>query len=326
MTEQWEQCQADWLNQIERKSGRANTRRAYEADVRAFFEHSQQPPDAVTAAHAEAWAQAMALAGQAPATINRRLSALSSLYKYADDYPGVGPLRNPFGSRTLRSQAASQPVAFPTPEQIDDLLAAIPTHTATGLRNLALIAGLVATTRRINEMLGLRGGDVEHVARRLHWITYRCKGGSIRRQQYPDQIWLITEAYLRQADRWPLADSDYLFVALSDNGDRLRPDGAGSDQGPLNAGYVARLIMRYGTAAGIPAQLLYPHALRHAGAELRHGTGEDIIDLQRTLGHNNPATTIGYLRRLERPADRYADTIGDRLTRRLNLPPMREAR
>lgn len=320
MSEIWEQCRVDWLNQAERKSGRGNTRRAYEADMRGFLEFCGQRPGDVTAAHAEAWAQALAQAGQAPATINRKLSALSSFYRYADEYPGLGPLRNPFASRTLRNRHSSQPVAFPTPEQIDDLLCAIPTGTATGLRNLALIAGLIATTRRINEMLSLRGGDIEHVARRLHWITYRCKGGATNRQQLPDQIWQITETYLRRAERWPLADSDYLYVALSDNGDRLHPDAGPVGCRPLNSGYVARLIMRYGVAAGIPEQCLYPHALRHAGTELRHEAGEDLIDLQKTLGHRNPATTISYLRRLERPVDRYAETIGERLTRRLNLP------
>lgn len=326
MADTWQQCRADWLNQLERKSGRGNTRRAYEADVKAFFEFCAQAPGDVTAAHAEAWAHELAGRGQAPATINRRLSALSSFYRYADEYPGLGPLRNPFASQTLRSRHPGRPVDFPTPEQIDDLLAAIPTDTATGLRNLALIAGLVATTRRINEWINLRGGDVEHAARRLHWIVYRCKGGATNRQQLPDHIWQIIESYLRQAGRWPLADSDYLFVALSDNGERLHPGNGHSPDAPLNPGYVARLIQRYGAAAGIPASCLYPHALRHAGAELRHEAGEQIIELQRTLGHRNPATTISYLRRLERPVDRYAETIGDRLTRRLNLPPTREAR
>lgn len=317
LEEHWLRCQADWLNQIARRSGAGNTRRAYEADVREFFEFSGRPPAAISTAQAEGWAQELAQRGLAPATINRKLSSLSSLYRYAAEYPVAGDGRlwthvNPFGAGGLRYPHPSGPVDFPTTDEVKELLAVIKTDTVTGLRNLALIAGLVATTRRISEWIGLRAGDLEH-AGKYHAFAYRCKGGETKRQQLHPAIWRSIEEYCERAGRLPLAADDYLFVALSPNGERLQP----SRGGPLNPGYVARLIKRYGLAAGIAEERLYPHALRHAGTELRRENGADVIDLQLTLGHDSPKTTMGYLRRLQRPQDPQVDSIVAVLPRRM---------
>ena len=127
----------------------------------------------------------------------------------------------------------------------------------------------------------------------------------------PPDIARMIERYLRAAGRWPLAPDVFVFVAHSENGERLGATAAGH----LNPGYVARLIKRYGLAAGIPAARLYPHALRHAGAQFRREMHADIMDLQGVMGHDNTATTLAYLRRIERPTDPQADTI------RLLLPP-----
>lgn len=316
VAERWQKCQADWLNELERRSGRGNTRRAYAHDVRGLLESISVDLWEVTSADAEAWVQQLSTAGHSSATINRKIAALSSLFRYATTYPsGIDgrPLwekMNPFARRALRRRSGQPAVSFPTTEQVRDLLAEIQTDTAVGLRNLAIIAGMVATTRRISEWLPLRAGDVHH-AGRYHWFEYRSKGGGRKRQELSDAIWQIVERYLRLAGRWPLGADDYLFVALSANGERLQA----AKSATLNPGYVTRLIKRYGRKAGVPEECLYPHALRHAGAQARREQGADVLDLQRAMGHSSPATTAGYLRRMEHPRDPQVDVIDDLLPR-----------
>jgi len=318
--EQWQCCQEAWLCQIERKSGRNNTRRAYASDVMEFFNCQPAAPWEITPTCVETWVQGLTARVLTPATINRKLSALASLYRYATEYVPAGCRTklwlypNPFVARSLRNARTQAVVDFPTTAQIKALLSAIPTDTATGLRNLAIIAGLVATTRRVSEWLNLRAGDIEH-AEKYHAFTYRCKGGDPKRQQLSHTIWCIIDAYLNRAGRLPLAPDAYLFVALSDAGERLNP----SRGGPLNAGYVTRLIKRYGHEVGIPDCRLYPHGLRHAGAQFRRENGADIIELQDVLAHDSPTTTIRYLRTLDRPVDPQADTIAALLPRGLNF-------
>lgn len=303
----WRQCQADWLNQIERRSGKTNSRRAYEADVKDYETTTGAPIWHATSTTAEAFAQALAKRGLAPATVNRKLSALASLYRYAEE-EGLVAL-NPFLRRSLRRPRPSTIIDFPTTEQIAEMFERIDTSTPTGLRNLALLAGLFATTRRISEFIGLRWGDVSD-----GYFVYRNKGGHTKQQQMPPWIWQIILDYLTAAHRLPMAADDYIFVALSDNGQRLHPD---QKTGPLNPGYVAKLIKRYGLAAGIPARALYPHALRHAGAQHRHENHAELVDIQDILGHKSPTTTLGYLRKLARRPDPQADLVAQVLPRRI---------
>jgi len=307
-SERWQVCQANWLNQIERRSGKRNSRRAYEGDVADFEATTGTPIGQATPASAERFAQALAQRKCAPATVNRKLSALASLYRYAE---GDGIVTtNPFLRRSLRRPGSEAIMDFPTTAQIAELFERIDTSTATGLRNLALLAGLFATTRRISEFVELRWGDVNG-----GYFVYRNKGGKTHQQQMPPWVWRLILDYLQAAGRLPLAPDDYIFVALSDNGQRLHP--ASSTPQPLNAGYVARLIKRYGLAAGIPDRALRPHALRHAGAQQRHEHKADLVDLQEILGHRSPATTVGYLRKLARRPDPQADLIAEVLPRRI---------
>lgn len=297
----WQKCQANFLKQLEARSGMTNTRRAYEADMRDYTRVTGAPVWEATAESAEAFTAALAARGAAPATVNRKLAALASFLTYAQEH-GLWPGENPFAHPDLRDHRQRPQVDFPTSTQICALLAQIDTDTPVGLRNLALLAGLIATTRRINEWLPLQWSDI----REGQWFTYRCKGGDTKQQAMPPAIWRVIMAYIEAAGRGPLQPYDYLFVALSAAGERLRHTANG---GHLHPGYIYRMVGRYGRQAGIPERCLRPHALRHAGAELRREAGAGPLDLQQILGHDNIQTTLSYLRRLDRPVDPYADSI-----------------
>ena len=340
--DRWLKCQFDWLNALERKSGLRNTRRAYEHDVLAFFGYyanAQIMPWKVTNSHAATWTQHLHARGLAESTVNRMVAALSSLYRYASTEAiymtsngpqALWPYPNPFGGRSLRT--AIEPYAratYPNSAQVTNLLAAIDFTSITGLRNMAILAGLFATTRRVSEWINLRGRDIHDDANGGHWFDYRYKGGKNRRQTIPSDIWRIIEVYLRADDRaWPVADDDYIFRSTSSAGSRIR-NADGTDHvrpnydphnQPLSASYVNQLMRRYGKMAGIPEAKLHAHALRHAGARWRKDQGADVWALKDILGHASIAITQVYTETaLEEPEDKYGDTIGAVLPQQLKL-------
>lgn len=324
MTDPWPACIHAWLTSLERRSGARHTRAAYANDLRTFTAaFPELSLSDVTPTHAERWAEQMNQSGLAKATINRRLAALSSLYRYAStDYLiGDQPLwsrPNPFASRNLRHRIPPYGrTHYPTAGQVTSLLSQIDTSTPTGLRNLAIIAGLFMTARRVSEWLTLRGRAIHATQTGHRWIEYRVKGGGIGHQLLPPALWRIIEHYLTSTGR-TLADDDYLFVALSPNGARLpttrNPQPANPQ--PLSDTYVNQLIRRYGRAAAIPDACLHAHALRHAGARWRKDHGQLEDEIQGILGHADLRTTHIYTHTvLAEPIDTLADQVG------LVLPP-----
>ena len=340
--DRWLKCQFDWLNALERKSGARNTRRAYERDVLDFFgayANQRLMPWQVTPAHAETWVQHLAGRGLSETTINRKVAALSSLYRYASQeaiyinsdgsHAALWSWPNPFGSRSLRTKVSPYARAvYPSSNQVVALLAQIDIKTITGLRNMAILAGLFATTRRVTEWISLRGRDIHEDAQGGHWFEYRYKGGAIKRQAIPADIWRAIVIYLQAEKRWPPKPDEYVFQSTSSAGRRIRT-ATGADQvrptydpdrQPISASYVNQLIRRYGKAAGIPAEKLHAHALRHAGARWRKDAGATVWELKDTLGHASIAITQVYTdTALDEPADQYGDAIGQILPRQLKL-------
>ena len=337
----WLDCENRWLGSLERRSGRRNTRRAYHRDVLDFFgayAYCRLMPWQASAQHAEGWVQQLYAQGLTYATVNRKVAALSSFYHYAgteyilgaaENAHGLWPHPNPFASRSLRQKANRRSRAeFPSAVQIAALLGQIDITTVTGLRNLALIAGMFATTRRVDEWRNLRWGDI-HAGADGKWFEYRYKGGEIKQQVLPVDIWNIIQLYLRYAHRLDgIQPGDYVFTATSSAGKRIRTK-SGSDRvrpgydpanQPVGASYINQLIKRYGAAAGIPEEKLHAHALRHAGARARRKAGADVWELQATLGHASIAITQRYTEDvLDEPEDAFADTVAAVLPKQLKL-------
>ncbi len=323
----WLDCQTKWLNALEHRSGGINTRRAYQRDIISFFAAYQLEdlmPWQVSRVHVARWVETLATAGLAGATINRKLAALSSLYEYASaEYTilrdgsevGLWAYANPFRSKSLRSK--TQPygkAVYPSTAEVSALLNQIDLTTQTGWRNLAIIAGLFATTRRVNEWLNLRWGDIrESPDGNGMWFTYRYKGGAPRRQAIPADIGKIIKKLVELDGRsGKLAAGDYLFIAYSAAARHL--PGLPADYAPgaahISASYVNILLKHYGAAAGIAATRLHAHALRHAGARYRKQKGAGIFELRDILGHKSINTTQIYSDVvLENPTDAQGDQI-----------------
>ena len=333
----WLACRDEWLSALEARSRGPNTRRAYERDTReffAFFANETRVVDGqvevglkpwwVGRLHAQRWVRSLRERGLADSTINRKVAACSSFYRWAmDEYQITTPTGprslwehpNPFGSRRLRTKVSQygQASAFPSSEEFRLMFAVIPDDTAAGLRDLALLLGMFITTRRVSEWTGLRWGDV-HEGDEGVWFTYRYKGGDTRKQNIPARLWQLILAYLRAAGRLPMKDEDYVFVALSDSGQYFRHVSGDYDPArqPISVRYVNDLLKRYGGQVGIKREKLHPHGLRHAGARHRRARGAEVDVLKDILGHASISTTQVYIDQvLDEPVDEMGALVVD---------------
>ena len=190
-------CRTRWLNALEARSHRRETRRAYERDVNDFFltfAHMDLQPWDVGKLHVWTWIEDMRTRGLAEATINRRLAALSSLYTFASEEFMIrkdgreralwdGP--NPFAGRSMRAQIEPyERSVFMSSAECQAIFEAIDASTETGMRNLCVLYGMFATTRRVSEWINLKWGDI-HQDPDVVWFTYRYKGGKDKRQVIP---------------------------------------------------------------------------------------------------------------------------------------------
>jgi integrase/recombinase XerC len=333
----WEDCRLQWLRQLERRSGKPNTRRAYERDFVQFFLAFQLEnlmPWQVSRLHALHWVDALVQRGYSRSTINRKVACMSSFYHYAsNDYTlntgngerGLWEYANPFGAKSLHFKVSPYGNAvWPTTDEVGAILDQIDTATLTGLRNFALLFGIFGTTRRVSEWIGLQWGDL-HETSDGWWFHYCYKGESekSRRQKIPTDVWNVVKKYLVESGRWgTLKANDYVFISHSDAATNLKHvDDYHREAQSISASYVNALLKRYGIPAGVEESRLHAHALRHAGAHFRLEHGAELPKLQEILGHKSIATTQIYIQNaLATPEDKLGDQfIGAVLPKQLRF-------
>ena len=135
--------------------GSTNTRDAYRRDATVFLAYLEATGLdllAVRRPHLDVFARVRQAAGDAPATLNRRLAAVSALYTYALD-DGALQLNPAARVRRAAVNADHSTTAPLTRREAEDLLAVARAHSP---RAHALVDLLLSTGIRISEALGAR--------------------------------------------------------------------------------------------------------------------------------------------------------------------------
>src|SRR5246500_1063649 len=162
----------EWLANITN----AKTRRAYKNDVREFIAYAGLQDYAelrsIARAHIIGWRGDMERRQLEPASIRRKLSALSSLFDYLCDRNAVAG--NPVDG-VKRPMANSNEGSTPAlgDRQAKQLLEAPPDNTRKGVRDRAILAALLYHGMRREELCGLRVKDLHSRQGVLH---FRIKG------------------------------------------------------------------------------------------------------------------------------------------------------
>jgi site-specific recombinase XerD len=273
---------AAWL--ASRKS--EHTHKAYEREIRAFLgwcaETGRDPRDCHRG-DIDAFA-VVSGAHLAPASLARRLSTVSSWYRYAASNDVV--TRNPVDAidRPVLSPDASETMGLTSAQLRLFMQTARNARNRTAARDTAVLAVIAQLDLRCGEALGL---DVDSLSydRGHRVVTVRGKGNKMRRLPVPPPL-------IRDLDR-------YLEIRHG-----VTESGGGAElSGPLfvtatgrrlDQPSVFRLVRRIAKGAGIPGwERLSVHSLRHsvATAALEEKPLHLVQDL---LGHADPRTTRRY--------------------------------
>lgn len=285
-------AEVEWFANIDNP----RTRRAYQSDLQDFtaFVGMGQPEQfrQVRRAHVIAWRKHLEGRSLAPATIRRKLAALSSLFEYLCECNAVET--NPVKG-AKRPKVESQEGKTPAlgDHQARALLDAPDASTLKGQRDRALLSVLLFHGLRREELCSLKVEDL-HSRRGIAHLRIHGKGGKLRYVPLHPATAGLIDAYLEAAGHRGQG-AEALFRPLR--------DGHRTPGQALTADGVYKLVVSYGAAARIDLQGLSPHALRATAATNALDHQADIAKVQEWLGHANIATTRIYDRRQSRAED-----------------------
>jgi site-specific recombinase XerD len=285
--------EAEWFANITNP----NTRRAYRNDISQFmkFVGIEQFTEfrMVNRAHVIAWRKSLEEKTLAPATIRRKLSALSDLFDYLckENAITINPVhgveRPTEGSNEGKTPAISD-------DQARQLLSAPDPTTLKGKRDRAILALLLYHGLRRAELGALK---VEHFVQRrgIMTLTVHGKRGKLRYLPVHPKALSLVQDYLDAVGHAQDGKSP-LFRPVN------RPDG--KLESALTTDSVYRnVVMHYAKAIGISIESFGPHSLRATAATNALENGADIAKVQEWLGHSDISTTRLYDKRQSRPED-----------------------
>jgi site-specific recombinase XerD len=235
-------------------------------------------------------------AGYAPATVNRRLAAISGLFAFRAmrDPAAPNPVpRGPAARRTSKGERSGmlghlarprprsrlrvrEPRRLPrglTRDETRALLSSFRSDRDRAIAGLMLFSGL-----RSAEVLGLAVTDID-IGR--GWVRVVGKGDKERRVPLDPDVAGLVQAYLL-AER-PETAAETLFVVAK-----------GPHRGqPLTPAGLRRVFRYHRDRAGVPAG--HPHALRHSFGTALAESGVDLPVLQALMGHDHVDSAAAYI-------------------------------
>lgn len=258
----------------------ANTRQAYERDLRLFcktlgFKNSDALVN-VSREQITGYMTQLKEKGLAAATIARKLAAIKAFYRFmtAEGYMDANPAEV--------VEAGTKGIKLPrvlSEDEVVRLLNQPDITTAEGFRDRTMLEVLYATGMRVSELINL---TLERVDLNMKYIIAFGKGskerivplGSVAAeflQQYLEKV----RPKLTHADRI----TNIVFLAFGGH--------------ELTRQRFWQIIRAYGRKANIN-KALTPHILRHSFATHLLDNGADLRSVQELLGHSDISTTQIY--------------------------------
>ena len=284
----------------------ANTRDAYERDVRTFVDFADAPLQRLTLDHLQAWSDALADAGLAASTRSRKLSAVKSLLSFGHK---LGYLIYNVGAAVALPKQKDTLAERILPEAAVHRVLAVADAAAedgsfTDRRNALALRLFYASGGRVSELAGLRWRDcVERALERgrpTGQVTLYGKGGKTRRVLLSADTWAVVDGHRQRETTGGVAEGGHPVL-------RSRKAGVDGAPRPLTRQQLWRVVKDLAKRAGLPGAVS-PHFFRHAHASHALDRGAPPHLVQQTLGHASLQTTSRYAH--ARPDDSSARYLG----------------
>lgn len=290
-----------------------NTRRGYRTDLTAFETWRAARP--VTKLLVEAYAAELQAAGKSPNTINRILAAIRwwarRLGDMAQDQPAedadararraeiVAHAERVAGVKDVRGERPTKGRHIATGELAALLSACVDDPTPAGARDAAVIALAWATGARRSELAALAYSDFIRTGEGEGDLHIHGKGDK------PRVVYVFNGAASYLAD-WLTLRGDAagpLFYAINKAG--VIQAGHGMSDEAL-----AQMLGKRRAQAGV--QALTWHDFRRSFAGNLLDNGNDLVTVQKLMGHSSPTTTANY--------DRRGEEVKRKASRSLHVP------
>jgi integrase len=288
--------------------------------ISSFFAMCQKRPSEVDSDDVKEWHEKLEEQGLKPSTIYTRTCFLSSFYRWAIENSPLNeqPIVNPV---TLARPKKPKPYRTErTKSLLDDELRALITlmkekaaesTNTVAKRDYALLQWYVKTGRRRNEVIALRGSDVQlrnvtkdEISEEILIVRYRIKGGRFLMCELRDPV--VRTALLDYLDVGNRRE-----VLQTERPLWTRHDRAGRPGAPLTSHAFVKNLKRYAKEAGLDH--IHNHMTRHTFARIINEETGSLLETQEALDHEDQATTRIYIESVAIKRDKYSDRISKRV-------------
>jgi len=275
------------------RGGAVNTLEAYSRDLddlTGYLATRKRTVLSATTVDLRGYLATLADRGFAASSVARRLSAIRQLYRflcvegYRTDDPAAiieGPKRGRPLPKVLSIAEVDRLIA--AARQAVEARCATELGRLRALRLMCLLELLYATGLRISELIALPASAAR---RDDDMLIVRGKGGKERLVPLNDAAKSAMRDYRAALAQWNqegdrASQSKWLFASFG-------------EVGHLTRQHAARELKQLAVSAGLRAEQISPHVLRHAFASHLLHNGADLRVVQTLLGHADISTTQIY--------------------------------
>jgi site-specific recombinase XerD len=285
----------EWFANIINK----HTRVASQNDVSEFFTFigidKHEDLKLVTRSHVIAWRKLLEAQECKPATIRRKLSALSSLFNYlcernaVTDNPTHGVKRPKVGQNIGKTPALSL-------EQVREVRRAPTGDSILAKRDRAILATLYFHGLRRDELCKLKVKDIQS-RQGFMYLEIQGKGSKTRYIELRSEARDLIINYLDAAGHREELEAP-LFRPTTNNRTKDLSK-------PLSQNSIYDIVKKYGEISKVSEVVagFTTHSLRATAATIAIDEGSDLNRVSKWLGHANVSTTQLYDHRDSKPED-----------------------